>query len=89
MNFVSYQNISPTYRASLSKFSVVTEPKTYEEALKDARLIEAMQQDLQALKDNGTWNLAPWPQDKPVIGCKWVFKIKYKVDGEVERYKAK
>ena len=29
------------------------------------------------------------PERKSVIGCKWVFKIKYKIDGMVDRYKAR
>jgi len=28
------------------------------------------------------------PKDKAAIGCKWAFKIKYKVNGTIERYKA-
>jgi len=78
-NFVSYQSISPKYKACLSKFSAVTEPKSYEEAMQDDKWIDAMQQKLQTLEDNGIWNLVPWPQGKPVIGCKWVFKIKHKI----------
>jgi hypothetical protein len=33
--------------------------------------------------------LVPLPKDKKPISCKWVFKIKHGVDGEVERYKVR
>ena len=29
------------------------------------------------------------PQNKTVIGYKWVYRVKFKVDGSVERYKAR
>nr|XP_009775681.1 PREDICTED: uncharacterized protein LOC104225556 [Nicotiana sylvestris] len=48
-----------------------------------------MRQELNALEDNGTWSLVDLPVGKVPIGCKWVFKIKYRADGEVKRYKAR
>ncbi|CAN0919787.1 Retrovirus-related Pol polyprotein from transposon RE1 [Linum grandiflorum] len=42
-----------------------------------------------ALEDNGTWELTSLPRGKRVVSCKWVYKIKYKPTGEVERYKAR
>ena len=44
---------------------------------------------ISALESNQTWETALPPKNKVVIGCKWVFKIKYKVDGTIERYKAR
>jgi len=41
------------------------------------------------LESSQTWDIALLPKNKTVIGCKWVFKIKYKVDGTVETYKAR
>ncbi|KAH0689865.1 hypothetical protein KY289_017223 [Solanum tuberosum] len=61
-NYVSYQSLSPEYMACLSKFSAVAEPNSYEEAVQDIKWIDVMQYELQALADNGTWNLVPWPQ---------------------------
>ena len=38
---------------------------------------------------NKTWNLVPLPEGKKTVGCKWVFSIKHKADGSIERYKAR
>ncbi len=57
---------------------------------KDAKKWEiAMQEEYDFLVVNNTWSLVPLPKGRKPISCKWVFKIKYGVDGEVECYKAK
>ena len=45
--------------------------------------------ELTALADNNTWSLTSLPLGKHPIDCKWVYKVKLKVDGTLERYKAK
>ncbi len=57
---------------------------------KDAKKWEiAMQEKYDSLIVNNTWSLPPLPKGTKPISCKWVFKIKCGVDGEVECYKAK
>ena len=48
-----------------------------------------MQKELQALNDNNTWDLVPLPSGKKSIGSKWVYKVKLRSDGSLERYRAK
>ncbi|KAJ0454405.1 putative RNA-directed DNA polymerase [Helianthus annuus] len=48
-----------------------------------------MQTELQALEQNGTWTLEELPEGKRPIDSKWVYKIKYKPNGEIERFKAR
>ncbi|RVW87243.1 Retrovirus-related Pol polyprotein from transposon RE1 [Vitis vinifera] len=38
---------------------------------------------------NGTWTITDLPVGKRPVGCKWIFTIKYKADGSVERFKAR
>lgn len=48
-----------------------------------------MNKEIKALEDNNTWVMVHLPAGKKAIGCKWVFKIKLKADGTVERFKAR
>ena len=47
-----------------------------------------MTTEYEALIRNDTQTLMSLPPDHKVIGCKWVFKVKLKPDGSLERYKA-
>ena len=48
-----------------------------------------MNEEMATLEANDTWELVPLPKGKKAIGCKWVYKIKNKADGSIERYKAR
>ncbi|CAL8151588.1 unnamed protein product [Prunus armeniaca] len=50
---------------------------------------QAMRSELEALTSNNTWTLTPLPPVKQPIGCKWVYKIKHRSEGSIERYKAR
>ena len=48
-----------------------------------------MQSEIRALEDNGTWSLVDLPVGKKALSNRWVYKIKYRSDGSVERLKAR
>ena len=48
-----------------------------------------MQEELEALEKNRTWELVSLPPGKKAVGCKWVFTVKQNPEGLVERYKAR
>ena len=41
------------------------------------------------METNGAWVMEDLPANKKVLGCKWIYKIKYNSDGTMERYKAR
>jgi hypothetical protein len=47
-----------------------------------------MEVELNALVINDTWDLFNLLKGKDVIGTKWVYKTKYKLDGTIDKYKA-
>ncbi|KAJ0440838.1 putative RNA-directed DNA polymerase [Helianthus annuus] len=81
---LSFENMC--FTASLNK---TIEPSTYEETVGDPRWVEAMNKEMDALFRNNTWILTDLPQGRKAIGCKWVYRVKYKSNGEVERFKAR
>jgi hypothetical protein len=48
-----------------------------------------MVNELTALEKNKTWSLVTLPPGKKPVNCRWVYKIKYKADGTIERHKAR
>jgi len=74
-----------SYLALLSS----TEPQNVKEACKDECWVKAMDEELQQIEKNNTWELVSRPKDKNVIGTKWIFKNKLNENGEVVRNKAR
>ncbi|XP_019231186.1 PREDICTED: uncharacterized protein LOC109212029 [Nicotiana attenuata] len=87
--YITYEGLSPAYQAYIATSSSVIEPTTYSEAAKDPRWIEAMKAEIDALQSNHTWDIVSLPEGKIPIGCKWIYKVKYKATGEIERFKAR
>ncbi|MCO5557734.1 hypothetical protein L7F22_011305 [Adiantum nelumboides] len=48
-----------------------------------------MNEGMDALYGNETWELVPLPKGKKPSGCKWVYKVKHYSDDSVSRYKAR
>jgi len=48
-----------------------------------------MDEELDRIEKNDTWELVPKPHDKKVIGTKWIFKNKLNENGEVIRNKTR
>jgi len=66
-----------------------TKPQNVKEACKDECWVKAMDEELEQIEKNNTWELVPRPKDKNVIGIKWIFKNKLNENGEVIRNKAR
>lgn len=69
--------------------SKAQEPQTYKAALtspESAHSIEAMQSEYDSLIENEAWDLTELPSDRKVLMGRWVFKIKYGLNGEIRKY---
>ncbi|KAK8578797.1 hypothetical protein V6N12_069141 [Hibiscus sabdariffa] len=68
------------------------EPKTYQEAVASPdseKWLEAMRSEMDSMSDNQVWTLVEPPEGIKPIGCKWVFKKKTDMDGNVQTYKGR
>ncbi|CAL9019569.1 unnamed protein product, partial [Prunus brigantina] len=87
--YFSSSHLSSSYRSFMHNITTSVEPTSFAQANLDPRWREAMAAELQALEQNQTWTLTSLPPSKRAIGSRWVYKIKHKSDGSVERYKAR
>ena len=72
--------------------SDINEPRNLSEAWSNehnAQWKKATDSEFNALLENDTWQLVPPPEDKNIVGSRWVFKVKRNADGSVEKFKAR
>ena len=81
--------LNPKYSLTITAELDTTEPTSHTQALKNPHWRAAMSDEFDALLRNGTWDLVPPDNSQNIVGCKWVFRIKQKPDGTIDRYKAR
>ena len=70
----------------------VMEPTTLKQAQESPQWSEwkeAMHEEYNTLIERGTWTLVEPTNEQPILPCKWVYKVKTRQDGSIERYKAR
>ncbi|KAH9678969.1 retrovirus-related pol polyprotein from transposon RE1 [Citrus sinensis] len=88
-NFVTYNSLSPAYRAFITSFDSVQILRAIYEALKHLGWQKAVHDEVTVLEKNRTWLIIDLPTRKRLVGCKWIFTTKHKVDESIERLKAR
>ncbi|KAK4406515.1 Retrovirus-related Pol polyprotein from transposon RE1 [Sesamum angolense] len=88
-NSLSFQNLSPNYQAFSVSLSSISIPNTYCEALRHPEWKMATDDEMSALISRGTWELVEVPPNADIVACRWVFTLKFRADGTLERYKAR
>ena len=48
-----------------------------------------MEEEIKMIEKNETWELVDCPQDKEVIGVKWVYKTKLNSNGSIQKHKGR
>ncbi|GJU22049.1 ribonuclease H-like domain-containing protein [Tanacetum coccineum] len=87
--YVSYVSLNKYNMCFASTLNKSSEPTCYNDALGDSNLVDVMNNEIEALSRNNTWFICDMLVGRKPIGCKWIFKIKYKSSGEIDRYKAR
>ena len=68
------------------------EPLSLKKALNrpdGAKWKEVVKMEYKSLMNKKTWDLVQIPKNTQPLGCKWIFKIKKKADGLLDKYKAR
>ena len=87
---IRFIGLGETYESILEEAEF--DPYTYEEAMKNIdghHWIKAMKSELDSMYSNQVWDLVNVPNDIKRVGCKWVYKRKIGIDGNVETFKAR
>nr|GEU38957.1 hypothetical protein [Tanacetum cinerariifolium] len=87
--YVGYSKLNSDNYCFITQLNKNFEPKFFSEASKYPHWIDAMNQEMNALLRNGTWEFVDRPKDRKSIGSKWIYKIKFQSSGEIDRFKAR
>lgn len=70
----------------------IIEPLSYNQALRckeSSQWVKAMHEEMTSLSENNTWTMVDLPRGRKAIDNRWVFRVKRKANGDIERFKAR
>ena len=84
----------PTHLKNYHLYCAINEdePITYEDAIKDKNSknwIKAMNEEMETLYKNNTWDLVNLPDNKSTIDNRWIYKTKHDENGKLYKYRAR
>ena len=82
-NIYEQEAVNEGMNSLFALYCHVDDPIHFEEAIKDRNWIEAMDEEINAIERNNTWDLVELQKVKEVIGVKWVYKTKSNAEGKI------
>lgn len=79
----------PSYHTFVTQLDNIQISNIVQDALKSPKRKKVVDEEIKALESNGMWTLTMPPLGKSPTGYKWIFTVKYKSNGSVERFKAR
>lgn len=89
MNNIYKPKLYKSYTATKHLLPDLVEPTCVSTTIKDPNWRMAMSEEFNSLLRHGTWELVPSSLAKNIIGYKWVFRLKRKPNGSIDKYKAR
>lgn len=86
---LDFAHFSSPFQSFALFLSIIVISKNYQEAFYHPGRKATMEEEMNALYNHDTWNLTTLPEKKEIIGCRWVFVVKYHPEGIIERLKAR
>lgn len=84
--------IATSFGPDFLTYMVENDPRTYVEAMSTPKAPfwkEDINSEMESILQSHTWELVDLPSGDKPLGCKWIFKKKFKADGSIDKYKAR
>ena len=82
-----YESSTPNSFSLFALFSQIDDTLTFEEAVEEEVWAQAMDEEIECIEKNQTWELVDVPKDKDVFSVKWIYKTRQDADGNVQKHK--
>lgn len=84
---LSYDKLYAPYKEFVMNVSFVSESQFYHQEARIPERCKAMSEEITTLEANNTWTLHALPRGKKTIGCRWIYKTKFNVNGSLDKHK--
>jgi len=68
---------------------IESKPSSFEEAISQPVWVDAMVEEYDSIMKKNLWEVVPRPENKSVVGSRWIYKVKHATDGSIKKYKAR